>query len=115
MEESRYSDDWLPNICGSEEVVDEAIRAVSGNRPRFEGSVNGRSFREVRSAFAVALHMHQPLIPAGGGDLRSASLVSNLQHMLGSHRSGDAYNAEVFCWCYRRMADFVPQLVDEGM
>jgi hypothetical protein len=36
----------------------------------------------VDSAFAVALHKHQPLIPAGGPDLRTAAVVGNLQWML---------------------------------
>jgi hypothetical protein len=35
----------------------------------------------IDSALAVALHMHQPLIPAGGPDLRTAATVSNLQWM----------------------------------
>jgi len=108
--------DGLPDICGSEWLVDEAIRAAGGDRPVFvpEGAVGGRSFGDTRSAFAVALHMHQPLIPAGGGDLRGAALVSNLQHMLSSHDTEDQHNAAVFRWCYRRMAELVPQLVDEG-
>jgi hypothetical protein len=55
--------------------------------------------------------MHQPLIPAGGGDLRQADVISNLDHMM---RSGDSYNANVFADCYGRMGDIVPELVREG-
>ena len=35
----------------------------------------------IQSAFAIALHMHQPLIPAGGQELRTAALISNLRYM----------------------------------
>jgi hypothetical protein len=55
--------------------------------------------------------MHQPLIPAGGGDLRHADIISNLDHMF---RSGDNYNATAFADCYGRMGDIVPELVREG-
>jgi len=101
MDGSRRYDDGLPKICGSEWLVDEAIRAAGGDRPMLlpEGAVGGRHFGDIRSAFAIALHMHQPLIPAGGGELRSAPLVSNLQHMLSSHDTGDNHNAAVFRWC----------------
>ena len=27
---------------------------------------------------------------------------------------GDNHNAPVFHWCYKRIGEFVPQLVDEG-
>ncbi|MGZ3625805.1 MAG: glycosyl hydrolase family 57, partial [Ktedonobacteraceae bacterium] len=54
--------DGLPNICGSEERIRQAIRA-SRTDPVFlpQGT---KGFSEVNSAFAIALHMHQPLIPA---------------------------------------------------
>jgi Glycosyl hydrolase family 57 len=117
MDGLRRCDDGLPKICGSEWLVDEVIRAAGGDRPMLlpEGAVGSRHFGDIRSAFAIALHMHQPLIPAGGGELRSAPLVSNLQHMLSSDDTGDNHNAAVFRWCYRRMADLVSQLIDEGM
>ena len=71
-------------------------------------------FARVRSAFAIALHMHQPLIPAGGGDLRTAAIISNLQAMMESASDEQRYNAGVLRWCYERMGEFVPQLVREG-
>jgi len=71
-------------------------------------------FGRIRSAFAIALHMHQPLIPAGGPELTTAALISNLQHMMSNPGLGDNHNAPVFVWCYSRMGDFIPQLVDEG-
>src|SRR5256714_9766724 len=71
-------------------------------------------FGEINSACAIALHMHQPLIPAGGPELRTAQLISNVQWMLDNADSGDNHNARVFLWCYKRMGQFVPHLLDEG-
>jgi hypothetical protein len=62
----------------------------------------------IDGAFAVGLHMHQPLIPAGGPDLRTAAIVSNLQWMLEHPDLGDNHNAPVFHWCYRRMGSSSP-------
>ena len=50
----------------------------------------------MNSAFAIALHMHQPLIPAGGPDLRTAPIISNLQWMMDNPGIGDNHNAPVF-------------------
>ena len=58
--------------------------------------------------------MHQPLIPAGGGNLATAEIISNLKHMMDNPGIGDNHNASVFHWCYKRMGEFIPQLVDEG-
>ena len=74
------------------------------------GLISGAS----SSAFAIALHMHQPLIPAGGSDLATAEIISNLKHMMDNPGIGDNHNAPVFHWCYKRMGEFIPQLVDEG-
>jgi hypothetical protein len=106
--------DGLPNISGSESLIDEAIRA-RGQAPVFWGDGPGDPFAGVDSAFAIALHMHQPLIPAGGEDLRSARLISNLQYMEEHPDIGDNHNAPVFRWCYRRMGEFIPQLIGEGL
>src|SRR5258708_1934753 len=104
--------DGLPNICGSEERIRQAIRASRTDPVFLPQGASG--FGEINSAFAIALHMHQPLIPAGGPELRTARLISNLQWMLDNPDSGDNHNAGVFLWCYRRMGEFVPQLLDEG-
>src|SRR5215217_5770253 len=104
--------DGLPNLCGSEQTVEAAI--VAGrHRPLFpdETSVGVAG---IDSAFVVALHMHQPLIPAGGPDPRTAGIVSNLQWMLEHPDLGDNHNAPVFHWCYQRMGQFIPQLLGEG-
>ena len=73
MEQLAEYVDGLPNICGSESLIDEAIRD-RGQAPVFWGDgATGDPFAGVDSAYAIALHMHQPLIPAGGEDLRTAA------------------------------------------
>jgi len=105
-------DDGLPNITSTKEV-EAAIKERSKNvlTPAEKGKIN---FGGIRSATAVALHMHQPLIPAGGGDLGTADVISNLQHMMNNQGIGDNHNAPVFQWCYKRMGEFIPQLLSEG-
>jgi hypothetical protein len=102
----------LPNISGSEQVIEEAIRK-NQEKPVFlpDSTID---FGRIRSAFTIALHMHQPLIPAGGDDLQTAEIISNLKHMMDNQGIGDNHNATVFHWCYKRIGEFVPQLIDEG-
>lgn len=104
--------DGLPNISGAEDLVAGAV-ARGRKRSIFKdaGHIN---FGSIRAAAALALHMHQPLIPAGGGDLRTAGIIGNLQHMWSNQGYGDNHNAPTFAWCYKRMGEFVPQLVGEG-
>ncbi len=102
----------LPNICGAESVIENAIRSASG-RP-VDLSESKFDLSRIRSACAIALHMHQPLIPAGGPDIHSAELVSNLGQMMASASDEQRYNAGIFRWCYKRMGEFIPQLVEEG-
>ena len=102
----------LPNICGAEAQIESALRASKG-QPVFL-PLSRKDFSGINSAFAVALHMHQPLIPAGGSDLATAEIISNLKHMFDNPGIGDNHNASVFHWCYKRMGEFIPQLVDEG-
>jgi hypothetical protein len=99
--------DGLPNICGSENVIAETMA-----RPR--PKMSGIDFGRAKSACALALHMHQPLIPAGGHDLRTAGIIGNLQHMMENQGIGDNHNAPVFLWCYKRIGELVPQLMNEG-
>ncbi|MBN1344846.1 MAG: glycosyl hydrolase family 57 [Phycisphaerae bacterium] len=100
----------VPAVCGAEEVVVEAM-GRGGAVWLGESDVD---FGGIRSAFAIALHMHQPLIPAGGEDLRTARVIGNLEYMLNHPDSGDNHNATVFRRCYQRMGEFIPQLVREG-
>src|SRR5512147_3097438 len=100
----------IPNIAGSEETIREKL---AGERQRLHEQ-SGIDFGRIRAGFACALHMHQPLIPAGGHDLATAEIISNLKHMMDNPGIGDNHNASVFHWCYKRMGEFIPQLVDEG-
>src|SRR5437899_10789962 len=100
----------LPNICGSEGPI---AGAMTRRRP-YDLPESGGGFREVRSAFSIGLHMHQPLIPAGGPDLGTAAIISNLKYMMDNQQTGDNHNAPVFHWCYKRMGEFIPQLVQQG-
>jgi hypothetical protein len=100
----------LPNLCGSEDLIAEAVARTG---PVFLPEC-GINFRAIRSAFSIALHMHQPLIPAGGTDLRTAAIISNLKDMMDHPNVGDNHNAPVFQLCYKRMGEYVPQLIHEG-
>jgi len=102
----------LPNICGAEAQIESALSASRSQRTFLPES--GIDFGSIRSAFAIALHMHQPLIPAGGSNLTTAEIISNLKHMMDNPGIGDNHNASVFHWCYKRMGEFIPQLVEEG-
>ena len=59
-------------------------------------SCSNVDFNKVKSSFGIALHMHQPTIPAQGSDLHSAHLISNLQYMFENLSLGDNHNAGVF-------------------
>jgi hypothetical protein len=102
----------LPNLCGSEPLI-EATVAAGRDRLVF-GAQTPVDISGIDSAFAVALHMHQPLIPAGGPDLGTAAIISNLQWMLEHPDLGENHNAPVFHWCYKRMGELIPQLLGEG-
>jgi hypothetical protein len=102
--------DGLPNICGFETQV---FREVDAKRTRHLAR-SGINFEQLRCGFAMALHMHQPLIPAGGSDLKTAAVISNLKAMMDNPGIGDNHNASVFHWCYKRMGEFIPELVHEG-
>ncbi|MEB3264076.1 MAG: glycosyl hydrolase family 57 [Synechococcus sp.] len=69
-----------------------------------------QTLETIDSAFACALHMHQPTIPAGA----NGELISHLQWMFEHPGQGDNHNAEPFAQCYRRMVDLLPELIREG-
>ena len=102
----------LPNICGCESLIEDAVR--QGRALPEPDRARRVALDGIQNAAAVALHMHQPLIPAGGGDLRTAALIGNLQYMMEHQQIGDNHNAPVFAWCYQRLGDLIPQLVDAG-
>lgn len=96
----------LPNICGWETAV-QAV--VSHTNPVFLPTTN-LELAQIQSAFAIALQMHQPTIPAEMG----GKLISNLQYMFEHPYEGDNHNAGPFAYCYARLADFIPELVGQG-
>src|ERR1700728_2406983 len=100
----------VPNLCGYESRIAE----VMAPRDPIFLAESGIDFNQVQSCFTIALHMHQPLIPARGGDLRTARVIGNLQYMMEHQNIGDNHNAPIFHWCYKRMSEFVPQLLREG-
>jgi hypothetical protein len=106
---AEYVDGTL-NISGSEKL----ILKHAGKNPDAYRSAGGIDFGRIKSAAAIALHMQQPLIPAGGNDLRTAEIISNLKYMWDNQTVGDNHNAPVFYWCYKRIGEFIPQLIGEG-
>ena len=110
METLQETINGVPNICGSEDAINEVMNRPG---PHYlpESDID---FAGAKSAFANALHMQQPLIPAGGGDLQQAAIISNLKHMMDHQEIGDNHNAPVFQWCYKRIGEFIPELVTEG-
>jgi hypothetical protein len=100
----------VPNICGHDAQVEEVTRH---RHPVYLHETNLRLDR-LQSVFAIALHMQQPLIPAGGNDIRSADLISNLDYMMRNPNTGDNHNAPVFADCYGRMGDIIPEQVHAG-
>ncbi|MGF1460385.1 MAG: glycosyl hydrolase family 57 [Leptolyngbyaceae cyanobacterium] len=98
--------DDMPPLAGWEDRVQAA---TTGAAPLYWDRTNLR-LSEMTAGFAIALHMHQPTIPAGG----EGQLISNLQHMFEHPYDGDNHNAGPFAYCYARMGDFIPELVEQG-
>lgn len=96
----------LPNISGWEKQVLEVVNQKS---PVFLPKTNLR-LSDITATFAVALHMHQPTIPAGA----NGELISHLQYMFEHPDEGDNHNAGPFANCYSRMGDIIPELVSAG-
>ncbi len=92
--------DELPNISGSEEVVEQIIQENRG-KPIFLPESRAE-FDNIRSAFAIALHMHQPLIPAGGDELRMLSNSTRL--------SGRKIGFPRFSWIIRSTTSSEPEI-----
>ncbi|TVU53143.1 MAG: glycosyl hydrolase family 57 [Arthrospira sp. PLM2.Bin9] len=103
LEDIRYG---LPNICGWE----ADITAVVNHSDRLFQPLSNLNLDQITAGFACALHMHQPTIPGG----ENGALISNLQYMFAHPHQGDNHNAEPFAWCYKRMGEFIPELVANG-
>jgi len=102
--------DGLPNISGHEKEDCHPSRT----KRELYASVSNIDFERVQAAFGIALHMHQPTIPASTDDIRSAELISNLQYMMEHQNIGDNHNAPTFLHCYYRTSDIVREMVEEG-
>lgn len=96
----------LPQICGSDS---ELHTIANSSDPVFLPTTN-LNLDSIQSAFACALHMHQPTIPAG----TNGALINHLQYMFEHPNEGDNHNADPFAWCYSRMGEFIPELVSQG-
>ena len=105
--------DGLPNLSGSEAIVERTIAEAADRNVFLDDS--RVPFDRIRSACAIALHMHQPLTPTGGEDLHTAALIGNLQTMAEHPGVGDNHNAPAFRRCYARMGEFIPALLAEGL
>ncbi len=100
----------LPNICGSEDKIKEAMK-IKG--PYYlQGS--GIDFSGIKSCFANALHMHQPLIPEGGESISTSPVISHLKYMIDNQHVHGNHDGPVFRWCYQRMGEYIPELAREG-
>jgi hypothetical protein len=102
--------DGIPNLSGSEEAIAEATKRTG---PIYLPE-SGIDWNNVKSAYANALHMHQPLIPDPDQPIERAPIISNLKHMMDHPDVGDNHNAGVFHWCYKRMGEFIPELANAG-
>jgi len=91
-----------PRICGDDRSVDLIMNHTD---PVYQSNLD---WQKIQSGFACALHMHQPTIPVDG------ELINHLQYMFANPHQGDNHNAETFAWCYARMGEFIPKLVQEG-
>lgn len=108
----RETIDGLPNFCGLDDLISNTTK--SDQSKHVYTKPDQKAFGGARAVFANILHMHQPLVPAGGDDLKTAKLIGNLQYMMEHQSIGDNHNAPIFLQCYVRMADFIPQLVQAG-
>ncbi|MGD1917782.1 MAG: glycosyl hydrolase family 57, partial [Pleurocapsa sp.] len=96
----------LPNICGWESEISSLVN----HQQQIFLPHSKIDISQVNAGFACALHMHQPTIPAGA----NGGLIGNLQNMLNNPHNGDNHNGETFAWCYKRMGDWIPELVANG-
>jgi hypothetical protein len=84
------------------------------HEPDLERAPRQPALGQIESACAIALHMHQPLIPAGGDELSQARIISNLEYMRERGSDSERHDAQMFHQCYRRMGELVRTLVDAG-
>lgn len=96
----------LPVLSGWDAEID----AVMGRDDSVFLPRTNLKLQDLSAVFAIALHMHQPTIPAGA----QGELINHLQYMFDHPYDGDNHNAGTFAYCYARMGDFIPELVEQG-
>ena len=96
----------LPPIAGRE----AELHALTQQSELLAAPQSSLKLETLQSAFACALHMHQPTIPAGA----HGELICHLQYMAEHPGEGDNHNAEPFAQCYRRLVDILPRLIEQG-
>jgi hypothetical protein len=101
--------DGVPNLSGSEDIITSAV-----NRNQVFLPQSRINWDNIKSASAIALHMHQPIIPNPDQELATADEISNLEYMMKHPDIGDNHNAPVFRSCYKRMGQFIPELLSQG-
>jgi hypothetical protein len=99
----------IPDLSGSEEILAKAVDHEKVFLPK-----SPIDWDNVKSTYAIALHMHQPIIPDPDQPLRQADEISYLKFMMDHPDIGDNHNASVFRDCYKRMGRFIPELVALG-
>jgi hypothetical protein len=103
--------DGLPNVCGRESEVAATMRDADARASTARPSP--LALERIDAAFAVGLHMHQPLVLQDGA-IERAPIIGNLQYMMERSHVHGMHDAPVFARCYQRMADLVRELVDAG-
>lgn len=101
--------DGLPNLSGSEALIASALNNKQTLLPD-----SGINWDNLKSCYSIALHMHQPIIPNPDQELTKAEEICNLQYMMENPDNGDNHNAKVFHQCYKRMGEFIPELLEQG-
>src|SRR2546430_14288635 len=91
----------VPDLAGDADSVERALRDGRARPVYYHGTVR---LEDIDAACAVALHMHQPLIPAGAG------IIGNLQWILEHQGLRDHHNPPGVRWGYPRMGEIIPQL-----
>ena len=100
----------FPLICCNEKKIKETTK----RKDTLYVPISNIDESKVTAAFGIALHMHQPAIPAASDDLEKTRLINNLEYMMRHQEIHDNHNAPVFLKCYSRMSDIIRDLVKEG-
>ena len=96
----------VPPISGYEHQILDLVNQTKN----LDKIKNNSNLEDIQSAFACALHMHQPTIPAG----ENGKLISHLEYMFNNISEDDNHNAEPFAKCYKRLAEIIRRLKNEG-